>query len=86
MAETNDRKISQEIRDKVDEWMELDKNDTTRSEIQSLALNGNESELRNRLCTRMSFGTAGLRAKMGAGYNMMNDLTVIQTTQVIVVV
>lgn len=24
----------------------------------------------------------GLRASMGAGYNRMNDLTVIQTTQV----
>jgi phosphoglucomutase/phosphopentomutase len=30
----------------------------------------------------MSFGTAGLRSKMGAGYSMMNDLTIIQTAQV----
>lgn len=30
----------------------------------------------------MTFGTAGLRAKMGAGYCYMNDLTVIQTAQV----
>lgn len=27
---------------------------------------------------------SGLRARMGAGYNMMNDLTVIQATQVLV--
>jgi phosphomannomutase len=30
---------------------------------------------------RMEFGTAGLRSKMGAGYSMMNDLTIIQTGQ-----
>lgn len=30
---------------------------------------------------RLSFGTAGLRGKMQAGYNAMNDLVVIQTAQ-----
>ena len=29
----------------------------------------------------MEFGTAGLRSRMGAGYSMMNDLTIIQTSQ-----
>ena len=29
----------------------------------------------------MEFGTAGLRARMGAGNSMMNDLTIIQATQ-----
>lgn len=29
----------------------------------------------------MEFGTAGLRSRMGAGYSMMNDLTIIQTAQ-----
>lgn len=29
----------------------------------------------------MEFGTAGLRSRMGAGYTMMNDLTIIQTGQ-----
>ncbi len=29
----------------------------------------------------MAFGTAGLRARMGAGYSFMNCLTVIQTSQ-----
>lgn len=39
-------------------------------------------ELRARLCSRMSFGTAGLRAPMGAGFSRINDLTIIQSTQV----
>ena len=29
----------------------------------------------------MEFGTAGLRSRMGAGYSMMNDLTIIHTGQ-----
>lgn len=29
----------------------------------------------------MAFGTAGLRGVMGAGYNAMNDLVVIQSAQ-----
>lgn len=39
-------------------------------------------ELRDRLCCRMTFGTAGLRSAMGAGFCYINDLTVIQSTQV----
>lgn len=31
---------------------------------------------------RQKFGTAGLRARMGAGYNCMNDVVVLQTAQV----
>ena len=38
-------------------------------------------ELKSRLMSRMEFGTAGLRSRMGAGYSMMNDLTIIQTAQ-----
>ena len=38
-------------------------------------------ELETRLRQRMAFGTAGLRARMGAGYSRMNCLTVIQTSQ-----
>jgi len=41
----------------------------------------NEKELTSRLMHRMEFGTAGLRSRMGAGYSMMNDLTIIQTGQ-----
>jgi phosphoglucomutase/phosphopentomutase len=30
---------------------------------------------------RLEFGTAGLRGKMGPGYNQMNELVIIQTGQ-----
>ncbi|XP_048244066.1 phosphoglucomutase-2-like isoform X2 [Haliotis rufescens] len=66
---------------KVEEWMRWDQNDTNRAEIRQLALEKNVDELKKRLLQRMEFGTAGLRARMGAGYSMMNDLTIIQATQ-----
>lgn len=50
--------------------------------MEALLAAGRRDELRARLCSRMSFGTAGLRAPMGAGFSRINDLTVIQSTQV----
>ena len=54
----------------------------TRSQVEVFLSDRKWEELRSRLCSRMSFGTAGLRGPMGAGFNRVNDLTVIQTTQV----
>ena len=57
-------------------------NPQTRAQIEALLLDGQVEELRRRLCSRMAFGTAGLRAAMGAGFALINDLTIIQSTQV----
>lgn len=54
----------------------------TRAQVEALVVAGHLDELKTRLCSRMSFGTAGLRAPMGAGFSRINDLTVIQSTQV----
>uniref|UniRef100_A0A3Q1JG52 Uncharacterized protein n=1 Tax=Anabas testudineus TaxID=64144 RepID=A0A3Q1JG52_ANATE len=56
-------------------------NQCTRAQVESLVAAARLDDLRSRLCSRMSFGTAGLRAPMGAGFNRINDLTVIQSTQ-----
>lgn len=42
---------------------------------------GDEAGLRSRLAGRISFGTAGLRGKMCAGFAFMNELTVTQASQ-----
>lgn len=52
----------------------------TRSEVFLLRMHDDFDELEARLRHRMAFGTAGLRARMGAGYSRMNCLTVIQTS------
>ncbi|XP_035535787.1 glucose 1,6-bisphosphate synthase [Morone saxatilis] len=65
----------------VHQWLTWDKNQRTRAQLESLVAAGHLDDLRKRLCSRMSFGTAGLRAAMGAGFSRINDLTVIQSTQ-----
>lgn len=57
------------------------KNETTRQEISHLVETKSYSELDRRLRPRIQFGTAGLRAKMQAGFSSMNDLTVLQASQ-----
>lgn len=37
--------------------------------------------LKNRLLNRMAFGTAGIRGRMQAGFDSMNDLVIVQTAQ-----
>ena len=39
------------------------------------AIRGDENEIYNRFCKDISFGTSGLRAKMGAGSNRINSVT-----------
>jgi len=70
-----------ELKEKINNWLKWDKNNTTKSEIEDLVKNNEIEALRKCLLKRMVFGTAGLRARMGAGNNSMNELTIIQTTQ-----
>ncbi|NXP81669.1 PGM2L synthase, partial [Ramphastos sulfuratus] len=63
------------------QWLSWDKNQKTKEQIQELLRAGQLQELRARLCQRLKFGTAGLRAPMGAGFSRINDLTIIQATQ-----
>uniref|UniRef100_A0A8C5MHR2 Phosphoglucomutase 2 like 1 n=1 Tax=Leptobrachium leishanense TaxID=445787 RepID=A0A8C5MHR2_9ANUR len=74
---SGDRQLDAAIR----QWLHWDRNPKTRAQIEMLLHNGMNKELRDRLCSRMSFGTAGLRSAMGAGFSCINDLTIIQTTQ-----
>ncbi|EKM82875.1 hypothetical protein AGABI1DRAFT_68903 [Agaricus bisporus var. burnettii JB137-S8] len=65
----------------VARWLELDRNNATRKEIQGLWDSGNVKELESRMSPRIKFGTAGLRGRMQAGWARMNDLIVIQASQ-----
>ena len=65
----------------VASWLALDQNPATRAEIEALHVARDAAALEDRLGTVLKFGTAGLRAAMGAGFSRMNDLTVIQASQ-----
>ena len=63
------------------EWLRLDRDEATRNVILELVEQQNTKELENLLSSRLTFGTAGLRARMGAGFSRLNSLTIIQTSQ-----
>ncbi|KAH0507022.1 Phosphoglucomutase-2 [Microtus ochrogaster] len=63
------------------QWLRWDQNLLTLESVKQLIAEGNKEELQKCFVSRMEFGTAGLRAPMGAGNSRMNDLTIIQTTQ-----
>lgn len=65
----------------VQEWLRLDRDEVTRAEILQLVKQRNIKELETLLTSRLTFGTAGLRARMGAGFSRLNSLTIIQTSQ-----
>lgn len=64
----------------VQQWLDLDQNPVTRKQIEDLAASNATQQLDTLLDTRISFGTAGLRAKMEAGFARMNDVTVLQAS------
>ncbi|MBZ3872819.1 Phosphoglucomutase-2 [Sciurus carolinensis] len=61
--------------------LQISPNPLTLESVKQLIAEGNKEELQKCFGARMEFGTAGLRAPMGAGISHMNDLTIIQTTQ-----
>ncbi len=67
-------------KERYKEWLErLDQKDPLYAEL--LELEGNDEEIEERFYQDLSFGTAGLRGKVGAGTNRMNMLTVGRATQ-----
>ena len=66
---------------KIREWLDCDRNSDTRDQIIGLLADKNIPKLKSIMLKRISFGTAGLRGRMGAGFACMNDLVIIQTSQ-----
>lgn len=56
------------IQNLAQRWLSLDEDKHTRKEIEDLLRADDEAELEQRLRQRISFGTAGLRAPMKAGF------------------
>nr|UXE44701.1 phosphoglucomutase [uncultured bacterium] len=62
-------------------WIAGDPEATTRAELAALVQAGAGAELASRMAPPLVFGTAGLRARVGAGSARMNRATVIRTTR-----
>jgi len=69
----------QELMAAAQDWLEQDPDPLTRAELRELLSAKNTTALRDRFESSLTFGTAGLRAELGAGPNRMNRLVVTQT-------
>ncbi|XP_050347303.1 phosphopentomutase [Nymphalis io] len=65
----------------VNGWLKRDKNPATYQEVIDDISNSRWGRLSKTMLDRQTFGTAGLRGRMGAGYTCMNDVVVLQTAQ-----
>ena len=68
--------ISDELRVEVEEWIALDPDPTTASQLRTWLESDNESELRAAFSGFLQFGTAGLRGPIGPGPSRMNRAVV----------
>lgn len=62
-------------------WIQTDPDPETRAELQTLVEAQDESQLRERMLGTLQFGTAGLRAIVGAGAMRMNRAVIRRTTE-----
>ncbi|MDD6380976.1 MAG: phospho-sugar mutase [Lachnospiraceae bacterium] len=66
-------------REKYEEWLDhLSADDQLHRELEQIS---DQAEIEDRFYQDLSFGTAGLRGKMGAGTNRMNRITVGRASQ-----
>jgi phosphomannomutase len=64
------------LRARVEAWIEADPDPETREELRALLERGASEELAARFAHGLSFGTAGLRGRLGAGPSRLNVATV----------
>jgi phosphomannomutase len=71
---------STELRKAIDGWLAGDPDAWTRAELEALVRRGETAALEERFAGPVAFGTAGLRALMGAGPSRMNRAVVRTAT------
>ena len=69
-----------EVRRRAEAWGAADPDPETVAELRALLVRGADAELTDRFGSSLEFGTAGLRAIIGAGPNRMNRAVVRRTT------
>jgi len=73
--------IDQSTQTTINQWLNGNYDEKTKSEIQSLVDNNSTTELTDAFYKSLEFGTGGLRGIMGAGSNRINKYTIGTATQ-----
>ena len=73
--------LAADIQAKVNLWLSDEFDQITRSTVQKLVDDGNETELVDSFYKNLEFGTGGLRGIMGVGTNRINVYTIAMATQ-----
>lgn len=71
----------QELDEKIRQYAKWETREDYKHHVQHLVKEGKLEMLKEMFLKRLTFGTAGLRAVMGPGFNAMNEVTIIQTAQ-----
>jgi phosphoglucomutase len=74
-------KIDDNVKAKINSWLEGNYDEETKSEIRTLLSQGKEDELIDSFYKDLEFGTGGLRGLMGVGTNRINKYTIGAATQ-----
>lgn len=72
--------MNETLKSAVAQWLQRDPDPQTRAELEGLDAAGDTTELTQRFAGRLTFGTAGLRAVVGAGPMRINRLVVRETS------
>lgn len=70
-----------ELKESIECWNMFKKPKYLITEFEEALKSMSEDDLKKVFLKRLNFGTAGLRGKMGIGFNAMNVVTLMQTTQ-----
>ncbi len=73
--------IDDTVQQRIDEYLANEDNEYFVKDLEKVLEQGNEEELNDRFYTSLSFGTGGLRGRIGGGLNRMNPYIVRKATQ-----
>lgn len=77
MSKVSDPKLAEAL----ELWNSFKKPEYLEKDTKAVLETRSEDELKHLFLKRLSFGTAGLRGAMGVGFNAMNVITIMQTSQ-----
>jgi phosphomannomutase len=81
MGDPDELGRTEDLRDRARDWAAGDPDPAMRAELEAVAATGDPATLEDLVGSGLTFGTAGLRGRVGPGPNRMNRAVVIRATR-----